>query len=134
MKSYSMVQFSWPILRAVQGQKHVSFVHTSHEFVVYNGSGLSISYFQLFLLAHITFTVYLWYFWVKQGKTKYWVSHTDLTLAPLVDAFLEKKYYGNRTANIVFLRNYSNHLKQFNQSFCLKLACSKLVPFTKISI
>ena len=36
MKSYLMVPFSWPILCAVQGQKHVSFAQTSHEFVVYS--------------------------------------------------------------------------------------------------
>ena len=38
MKSYLMVPFSWPILCVVQGKKHVSFVHTSHEFVVYSNS------------------------------------------------------------------------------------------------
>ena len=36
MKSYVMVPFSWPILCVVQGQKHVSFAHISHEFVIYS--------------------------------------------------------------------------------------------------
>ena len=62
MKSYLMVPFSWPILCVVQGQKHVSFVHTSYEFVVYSNRMQSFNIY-LFLGGFvIALTSMKWFF------------------------------------------------------------------------